>query len=152
QNAVPLQDSKDPRVLLWVARVYSEAKKYREAEQKLNEAITHANGDPAPWVAKVQFLAMRKRKGDALDVIAQAKKKIARDRAPLALARCYDAIKQPKETQKHYAQALESNPNDAVTVRAVAQAHLAAGRALQAEPLLRRISSGRVRSATADDL
>jgi tetratricopeptide (TPR) repeat protein len=138
KQVVP-QDSNDPRTLVWTAGVLTGAKKFAEAEKKLDEAIRHAKGDSAPWVAKVQFLVARKRKDDAVAMIAQAKEKIAPEKADLALAQCYDAVRMSAEALKHYERALKANPDEPTTLRSIAEAHLGAGRGLEAEPLLRRL-------------
>jgi tetratricopeptide (TPR) repeat protein len=149
-NQVVPQDSKDPKMLVWVAGVLAEAGRFTEAEKKLDAAIA-LGGEAAPWVAKVRLLVGRKRRDDALALIAQAKPKLARMKdGALGLARCYDAVNQPKQALRYYERALEASSDDPTTVRAIAEAHLSAGRASHAEPLLRRLADGRVNGSSAE--
>ncbi|MFO0842183.1 MAG: tetratricopeptide repeat protein [Gemmataceae bacterium] len=135
------EDTKDPQDLVWMARVLGSAGQTGEAEKRLLAAVEAGAGEPAPWLALVQFLASSKRKADAVAAIAKAKEKLPADKASLTLARCYDVVGEPKQSLSYYEEALRKNPNDAETVWAVANAHLAANRGPQAEPLLRRLVS-----------
>jgi Tfp pilus assembly protein PilF len=133
------EDTKNPEELVWMAQVLLAANQADEAERRLREAIQVGGGEPAAWLAMVQFLLVQKRKDEALATIAQAKQKLPKERAALALGRCHDFAGQPKQALAYYAESLQANPNDPATLREVAMAHLTANRGKEAEPLLRRL-------------
>jgi Tfp pilus assembly protein PilF len=145
-------DSKDPRDLVWLGQVLALAGKPVEAEVKLREAVKKAGGDPAPWVALVQLLAPQKNRAkEALAEVARAQKKIAPDKAPLALARCYEVLGQVEQATAWYAKALAAGKEEPTVVRSLAAFHLNGGRLAAAEPLLRKLAEGKVAGSSADD-
>jgi tetratricopeptide (TPR) repeat protein len=146
------QDTKDPEELVWLGRLLSAANRPEEAMRKFDEAIDNAGKDPMPWVVKVQFLMSQKRKEEALTLIRQARKKLPPQEAPLALGLCNDVVGRPKEAMDNYLLALSANPGDPITMKAVASAHLDAGRAAAAEPLLAKIVAGKTKKPPAGDL
>ncbi len=135
------EDSRDPADLVWMARVLAAAGKADAAEKRLQDAIETSSAEPAPWLAMVQFLMSNKRRDDAVQTITRAKAKLPADVAALTLARCYDMVGDSKQARKYYDEVLAQKPDDYETVWTVANAHLLANRAAEAEPLLRRLVS-----------
>ncbi|MFO0881191.1 MAG: tetratricopeptide repeat protein [Gemmataceae bacterium] len=148
------EDTRDPADLVWMARVLAAAGPAHaaEAEKRLQAAIEVASGDPAPWLAMVQFQMSQKRRDDARATLAKAREKLPADRQALTLARCYEMLGDVKESQTFYRQALEQSPNDPRIVRTVANAHLLANRGAEAEPLLRQLAEGKVPGALPADV
>ncbi len=134
-------ESREPRDLVFMARVLASNKRFAEAEQKIDEAIKAAPADPEGWLGRVQLLVELKRRPEALAAIAEAAKAIDPARRALALAQCHDAVSQPAESRKHYEAALAAGKSDPAVLKTVAAAHLAAGRPTEAEPLLRTLAT-----------
>jgi tetratricopeptide (TPR) repeat protein len=134
-------ESRDPRGLVFLARALAANKQLDEAERKITEAIEADPADPEGWVARVQFLTEQKRRPEALKAIADAEKAIAPARRSLALALCHEVVAQPTEALRHYQAALAEARDNPAVIKAVADAHLRAGRSSQAEPLLRKLAS-----------
>lgn len=68
------------------------AGKPRKAEQNLRAAVDIERTRPEPWIALVNFLAQTKQTDQAEAAIRQAAKHLPPQRAPLVLARCYEAV------------------------------------------------------------
>jgi tetratricopeptide (TPR) repeat protein len=136
---------------VWLARVLARARKFAEAEKKLDEALRLRKSDPAAWVAKVQLLASQPdRKADAVALIDEAKKAISEEEAPLALARCYEAVGQMDKAKAAYDEVLAKKRQDPAIVRTVASFYMNTGRLKDAEPLLRDLVTGNVKAAPND--
>lgn len=140
----------DSRAILLQAQINAQAGKHPEAEKLFDEAIAVLESDPVPYVAKVQYLVERRKKDGAQTTIEALKKNVPAEKAALALGRCHDLVGEPKDAVKLYTSALSANRGDSATVQAVASAHLAAGRAALAEPLLQEISDGKVKASSAE--
>lgn len=151
-RATVRDDTRDPRELVYIARVLGAAKKFDEAEKKLGEALVAGPTVPEVHLGRVQFLIERKRKDEALKAIRDAEEALPEGKKSLTLARCYDVAHQPRKAHRYYTLALEEHKDDAAVLRTVAEAHLAAGRVRDAEPLLRKLKSGTLPRATAADL
>jgi tetratricopeptide (TPR) repeat protein len=146
------EDSEDPADLVWLGQVLAMAGKPVEAETKLRLAVKKAGSEPGPWLALVQLVAQQKsRSKEALALVAQASKKIAPARAPLAVARCYEVLGRTKEAGEWYDKALAQAKDSPAVLRSVAAFHMNGGRLQQAEPLLRRLVEGKVAGSSDDD-
>jgi tetratricopeptide (TPR) repeat protein len=144
-------DTKDPKELVWQARVYALANEYDKAEKAFGEAVKVAPNDPVPRVALVQFLAERKQRDKALAVLEEGKSKFPDEQKDLALARCYQAMGMAKEADAHFKAALEKQREDVGVVRTVAAFYLESGQLKAAEPLLRELYAQKLRGATSLD-
>jgi tetratricopeptide (TPR) repeat protein len=145
------EDSTNAKDLVWMGQVIALAGKPKEAEKKFDEAILHAGSDPAPWVVKVQFLVDQRRRAEALELIEQAQNNLPPEQRALALGLCHDAVRDAKKAQDYYKEALKARPDDLKTVRTIAVAHLSAGRAAAATPLLEQIIDDKVKGAAEED-
>src|SRR5262249_32299943 len=137
-------ESKDFRDQVWHATLLVMARKDDEAGNRFRRAIALADTEPEPYVAFVQFLAARGRGQEGIAVANEAKKKLSPDKAPLALAQCYEALGLLNEARQNYDTAYQQHPGDANTLRAVASFYLKTGRLNEVAPLLRAVVSGRV--------
>lgn len=146
------EDSRDAKDLVWMSQVLATARRTGEAEKMLRQAVQSAEADPLPRVALVQFLMSQQRRDEALLVIEQAAKKLQAEKKDLALARCNDLVGNVSEALVLYRRAYEAGKQDAVTVKTIASAHLAANRPREAEPLLRRFTRGELRDTPAADV
>jgi Tfp pilus assembly protein PilF len=147
-----IKDSKDYRDQLWEARVREAGQDYVKAEEKLRKAIELAPTEPDPRVALVHFLAGQKRTAEAETVIQDVAVKVPPDRAPLAMAQCYEALGFLNKAAPHFEQALRKQPDEVTTVRAAARFYLQSGRLDVASGLLQRIVDRKIRSATDQDV
>src|SRR5205807_7984993 len=82
--------------------------------------------------------------------VLEARRKLAADRAPLALAQCYEAIGRKDEAEKHYRAALAAKPDALAILRSVADFYLRTGQPDQAEPHLRKIMALRGEAPEGD--
>lgn len=135
-------DSKDPDdhrrygLLLWQANQKSEA---REAYRR---AVEVGPADPESWVAWVGCLVAMGDKAGAEAAVEQARAKVAPDRLPLTLARCYQILGRLDEAKVQLDQALAAHPDDEQTLKMAANLGLASGRTREAELLLKRQLDG----------
>jgi tetratricopeptide (TPR) repeat protein len=88
-------------------------------------------------------------KGQA--VIAEARRKLPSDTAPLALASCYEALRQFEPAESQYRAALAASPDSAHVLRRVAAFYLSKGRVEPATELLERMLEGKI-AIEEDDL
>lgn len=145
------EDSKDWRELVWRGRVEEGNRSYKQAEEMLRKAVALAPAEPDPHVALVHLLAVQKKTMEAEEVIKDMAAHVAPDRAPLAVALCYDAMNFPNKATPYFDEAVRKNPDEAMTVRAAARFYLQIGRLDQATVLLQRIIDGKVKNATRLD-
>ncbi len=130
--------SNDYRDHLWLGHVMAASGRHAEAEQNLRRAVELGETHAETWVSLVQFLA--RRDPDAAEkVTEQARAKLPKDQASLALAQCVEAIGRRDEALKFYQAALNASPHDLRTIRSVVTYYIKAGRTADAEPLLRRV-------------
>ena len=122
----------------------------RDAEKALRRAVEIAPETPATWVSLIRFLGANEAKEQAEEMIEQAGKNIPEEQAPLALAQCYEAIKEPEKAAEEYQAALAAKPNDSLVVRSVASFYYRTGKPVPAEALLRRVIDGKVKVEEAD--
>jgi len=132
-------DSKDFRDHIFLGQLYAAANKKDEAEKAFRKACDLGKDVPDPWVTLVVFLAVTERKADAEAVIEQARKAIAADRAPLALANCYAVVGQKEKAEKEFQAALAAQPNNWRVLRNLAAYYVALGDAPKAESHLRKL-------------
>jgi cellulose synthase operon protein C len=151
-NKAGIQDSKDYHDKLWDARVREAGQEYNQAEEKLREAIALAPAEPDPRVALVRFLAGRKRTAEAEALIKEVAVKVPPDRAPLAMAQCYEAMGFLTKASPYFEEAVRKQPDDVITVRAAARFYLQAGRLDVASGLLQRIIDRKLASASEQDV
>ncbi len=110
-----------------------------EAEKRFRHALKLADQVPETWVALVLHLARAGKGGEAEALLADARRRLAPDRAPLALAFCHDALGQKQKAEEQYDAAVKARPDDVTVVQSAANFHLRAGARAKAEPLLRRL-------------
>ena len=132
-------DSKDFRDYIFLGQLYAAANKKDEAEKAFRKACDLAKDVPDPWVTLVVFLAGTGRKADAEAVIDEARKAIAAERAPLALANCYAVVGQKEKAEKEFQLALAAQPNNWRVLRNLAAYYVALGDAPKAESHLRKL-------------
>lgn len=107
-------DAKDWRSRLWVAKRYEEANKQPEAETQYRAALAEAPPEAIdPYWVMVEYLV--ERKGDlpgAVQVVEEAKKRVAPEEQPLLLGKCYETLKDYELARRSYEQALAARPKD----------------------------------------
>jgi len=143
-------DSKNYHDYVWLGQVLwiisqkgdiDPAKRRAAAEQAepcLRRAVELAEHEPEAWVALIQHLARTGQTAKAESAIQQARAKIAKDKAKLALAECYASINNVDKAKELYEAALQDHPQDAVLLRASADFYLRLDRLREAEDCLRR--------------
>ncbi|MGA2062884.1 MAG: tetratricopeptide repeat protein, partial [Thermoguttaceae bacterium] len=119
-----------------------------EAEKALRRAVELKSDVPETWVPLVEFLGSVDKAGAAEEVIDQARRKIPADKAPVALAQCYEAVEKNDMAMEQYRLALAAKPNDPEVIRSVADFYQRIGKTVEAEALLHLIIDGKVK---ADD-
>jgi Tfp pilus assembly protein PilF len=151
-NKAGIQESKDYRDKLWDAHVREAGQDFDKAEEKLREAIALAPTEPDPRVALVHFLAGRKRTAEAEQVIKEVAEKVSPERAPLAVAQCFEAMNFLNKAAPYFEEAIRKQPDEVTTVRAASRFYLRAGRVDKAGALLQRIVDQKVKSASEQDV
>lgn len=90
-------------------------------EDPLRKAVARANGDPAPLVTLVQFLAGSGRRDEAVKAIDQFAGAVAADRRALTRALCLLAVGQTKEAGEAFEAASRERPDDMRVLRGHAE-------------------------------
>jgi tetratricopeptide (TPR) repeat protein len=144
-------DSKDYRDYLWLGRVLAAAgRPTAEAEKQLRRAVELAADVPETWLALVQYLAGANLKEEADKVIDQARSRLPKDKAALALAQCYEASGRKDKADSEYHAALSAQPDAVPVLRAAASYYVRAGRGADAQTLLRRILDRKDQTSDGD--
>ena len=128
----------DARSRLWLGLSLWSLGKRPEAEAALRQAVQMGGDDPDAWVALVHFLARTGKPARAEDAIVEAKSKLTGERAPPALAQCWEAVGRPERAESSYQAALSARPSDPVVLRGIASYYLR-GQTARAEPHLRKL-------------
>jgi len=121
-----------------------------EAERALRKAVEIEPNAPETWVALVQFLNAVRMEDKAKTVIEEIAVKLPENQALLVQAQCYDTIQRVSEAQAKYMAALAANPQDAATIRLLADFNYRTGKVTEAEDLLRKIVEKEVPSSESD--
>lgn len=116
-----------------------------EAEKSLRRAIELKSDIAETWVALVEFLGSVDKTGDAMEAISQAQRKIPADKAPLALAQCYEVIEKNDKALEQYTLALAATPDDPAVIRSVVNFYQQIGKTTEAEAQLQRIIDEKVK-------
>lgn len=132
-------DSADVRDQLWLGRMLWAAEQTAEAESAFRNALEMAPEEPEPYVALTLLLARTDRLEEARAVLREAGAKLPKEKATLALARCYEAVGQPEQAEQRYKAALEADPKAPSLLRSVATFYQNANRLQESEPYLRRL-------------
>lgn len=138
ENAVP-PESKNHQDHLWKAQMFESLDQVDRAEASYRKAAELGKDAPEPWVAFVSYLARSKQNDKAQAALREAEGKITPEKAPLALAYCYETVGQKDKAQQLNERALEDKGDDIPTVRAVALFYLRTNQAAKADPLLRKL-------------
>src|SRR5262249_39769275 len=114
-------DSSDYRDVLWLGQVLSESgQRPEQAERHLRRAVELGQNVPETWVVLVEFLAKQNQFVEATAEIENARSKLPKDQADLALAQCYEAVGKMDAARRHYEAALAARPKDATVLRSLA--------------------------------
>jgi tetratricopeptide (TPR) repeat protein len=120
----------------------------QEAEDSLRRAVKMAENEPETWVALVQHLARVKKMDKAEEAQRQAQERLPKDKAPLAMARCWEVLgdmnvpDDMKKAREFYDQAVAAQPGEASTLRLAADFYLRVGLRNDALQLLKQIITG----------
>jgi cellulose synthase operon protein C len=164
RKAVPA-DARDYRDQIWLGQVLwisarrAEAEgNMAESEQRRNEAdlayckaVTLSSDQPESWVALVGFQVATGQQAAAEASIKEAQAALPKEKAPLALARCYAAVGRVDQADAFYRDALKAAPDDVATLRSAANFAIGLGRLSDAEPHLRRLITLRSRTPADAD-
>jgi tetratricopeptide (TPR) repeat protein len=143
-------DSKNPRDRLLRAHALEATGLTNDAEAAYRRVTEIAPEDPAGWVALVQFLSAHDKEAAAQAVILDAEAKLAKDKAPLALAQCYEVLVYTIKADAAYDAALAARPDDPAVIRATASYRLRNGRLADAAPLLEKMAQKKDGASIAD--
>lgn len=99
---------------------------------------------PQTWVALIRFYSIVGEVDKAEKAYEEAKLNIPAKDAPLALARCCEAMSKNDEAEKQYEAALEAAPQDIAVAQVVANFYARTGKLQSSEALLQRIIDGKI--------
>jgi tetratricopeptide (TPR) repeat protein len=139
-------DSKDYRDHLWLGQILSRSDAHAaKAEESLRLAVKLAETEPETWVALVQHLVRSGKKDEAEELIPQAKAKLPKEKAALALARCYESVGRLDQAKELYRDALAAHAGEPDVLTSIAQFYLRAGEQAEAEKCLSKIVESKAR-------
>jgi tetratricopeptide (TPR) repeat protein len=127
RSAVAANSARDYRDYLWLGQILWISGRSDEAEPVLRQAVQMKPDAPVPWVVLVQYLARKNRLKDAETVLHEAEGALAKGKATLALALCYEAIGRQKEAAKLYEAAVATEQNRAATRQSASDFYLRVG-------------------------
>ncbi len=151
-------DSKDFQQHLWLGQILGilgnqakakenakEAKDlFADAENSLRRAAELEPKLPVVWVSLVRFLVAVGEDEKAKAEISNAEKNIPAKDALMALAQCYEVVKQADAALEKYEAALAASPKDVSVAMTVADFYRRTGKLLQADALLHKILDGKI--------
>jgi tetratricopeptide (TPR) repeat protein len=108
----------------------------QEAERALRRAVALAPKEAGPRVVLVQFLALTGQARAAEAETVAARGALPKAEAPLALARCYEAIGDVKRAEAAYREAMAARPEDPDALQGLARLLVRAGQMGDAEAVL----------------
>lgn len=141
-------DSDNPKDLIWLGRLRWAAGQ-PEAERVLRRAVEVGKDQPETHLTLVAYLAMNGRKEQAIEALDRASADLPPEKATLMLAEGNEVAGRLDQAREKYDQALKEQPNDLLTLRAVAAFQLRQGRFREATPHLRAIIEKHPQSAEA---
>ncbi len=142
--AVP-EDTTDPAKVLWLGRVYADARQANQAETLFRAVIDRAwdeekkvwRYDPLDaWLILVTHLARDNRPQEAEATIDQMRRQLPLEQQPYALGVCYEALGRMAKAEENFRAALERRKNEALLLQRLASLLIRLNRAKEAEPLL----------------
>jgi tetratricopeptide (TPR) repeat protein len=145
-----VRGSQSYRDYLWLGRIRWALGKHAEAQESLQLALKKAEDVPETWVTLVAFLVETNRKKEAEKLIQQARAKLPEGQRPLALAACYEALGELKQSEDYLKKALAAKPNDLVVLHGLANFYLHHERVKDAEVHLETIINSK--EAKRDEL
>jgi tetratricopeptide (TPR) repeat protein len=129
---------------LWLGQVLAAGRRHdAEAEKALRRAVQLAKSVPETWVALVRFLADSGKLDQARAEVEKACTQLPGATTSLALAQCYEMIREPGRAGEVYKAALQARPDEPVTVRAAVTFLLRSSHLPEAEQQLRRLLDGK---------
>lgn len=137
-RAVPA-DSKDFREQVWLGQVLALAGRRAAAEEALWRAVHLAPALPEPWLALVAHLDRTGQDTEATRAIAQMRRKVPADQAPLALAACYEAMARFGLADAAYTEALQRSAEDGLVLLRAASFFVRLDQPARSVPLLRKL-------------
>lgn len=157
-------DSKDFQQHLWLGQILSilgnqakakekakEAKDlFADAEKSFRRAAELEPKLPVVWVSLVRFLVAVGEDEKAKAEISNAEKNIPAKDSLMALAQCYEVVKQTDAAQEKYEAALAASPKDVSATLTVADFYRRTGKLLQADALLQKILDGKIEATESE--
>jgi tetratricopeptide (TPR) repeat protein len=142
QKAVPV-DSNKYEDQLWLGHIQWAAGLREAARAPFTRAIALAPQEPAVWVAYIHYLARMgdKEKKEAQAKIEEARQKLPKKQADLALAQCYMAVGDMAKAGELFQSALAADPKNKDVVRSLALFYLNRGQPKKALPHLQTLIS-----------
>src|SRR5262249_17499256 len=130
----------------------SGGRKPEEIEQNMLHAVELAPSIPEPWIAYIQFLAIRDRSRAeaALEKAKESLKKLPPEHLSLAIAPCYEALGKRDRAKAEYEAALSIKGDTVGVVRAAAAFYLRSGDVASARNLFQKIIDGKINATTED--
>src|SRR5207245_7579191 len=104
-----------------------------------NKAVEHGRNIPDTWAALARFIARTQSPARVGEVLQQASRSLAPERAPLALGRCYEAMGRQDRAEQQYRALLSGHEDDVSAHHTLADFYLRVDQAHKAEPHLRRL-------------
>ena len=135
------EDSTDFRDFLWLGQVYMATDQLEQAEEQFEKAVTLGPEAPETWVRLAAFHYRNKDQSKAESVLERAVRALPSGIGTITIAQCYENLNRFDKADQFFRQALTSNPDDPVTLRAVVSSWMRQGRFQDAEPLLRHLLS-----------
>lgn len=136
----------DYRDQLWLADVFRQVGRPREAEHVLRAALEHTQRIPDVWIALVGLLAATGQHERAAAVLLEAQAALPERHGPLTLAQCYELLGQLSQATTHYVAAAELRSDDFLVLQHVAGFHLRTGAVAAAQPYLRKLCTPAVQA------
>jgi tetratricopeptide (TPR) repeat protein len=149
RTAVPAA-SQDYLDHVWLGMIFWTMKRNAEAEASLRHAIELSGDAPEPRAALVGFLGQSGRVDQAEAVIQETQRQVRPDRAPLAVALCYETLDRQDRAEEWYRKALAVRPGDAITLKSAANFFMTVKQFSKAEPLFRKLIDPATKASAGD--
>lgn len=124
---------------------------YEECEKSLRKAVELAPEEAAVWLTLVQFLSRSGKENEALEVVSEARKTVAKERLPLVLALCFQSLGRASEAEQQFLAAIAASDGKDHAARYLVDFYLRQNKIDDAEKIIDKMIDGS-QKADEDDV
>lgn len=134
-------DPSDFSNYVWLGQLSLAAGESKQSEQAFRQATRVAAHEPAPWIMLVSLLVNADRHSDAEAVVEEARSKLSKTEAGLAI--CYELIGDLEQSTRQFEAAAKAQPDDSEVFQGLARFYLRTNQVPKAVGVLQEAVAGK---------